>query len=1167
MTCSQCGRALPAGSAFCLGCGASQSLACAVCAQPLPADSAFCNRCGTAVGTEETALESTAERRLTSILFADIVGHTTYSEGHDSEEVRELLSSYFEVCSTVVRRYGGVVEKFIGDAVMAVWGVPTAHEDDAERAVRAGLELVAEISALGERSSVPSLRLRVGIVSGEVATTIGAVDQGMVAGDPVNTAARIQSLATAGEVWVDESTRALTVSAVSFEDRGEHLVKGKTEPVRVHRAVAVVAALGGEQRVDGLEAPLIGRDRDLRLLKELFHSAEESHRPHLVIVDGEGGIGKSRLAWELEKYVDGLSRTVRWSRGRCLSYGDGVAFWALAEAVRGRIGLGSEESSGAAMPDLDRVLEAHVPDESERSWLRPRVASLLGEEARDFTREDLFAAWARFFERIAGSDPMVLVIDDAQHMDDGLAEFLEFLLTRASFGCCVIALARPELLERRPHLGARRATPLRLEPLRDDDMGRLVEGLVDGLPDELRRGLVERAGGIPLYAVETVRALIDRDLVVPSGGRYVVAAGADLDLTTLGPPATLHALVAARLDALSPEERRVLTDASVLGETFTHDEVGIFAHEVADLVGVLESLVRKELVKVDTDRFSAERGSYRFVQTVVRQVAYGTLSRRDRCARHLAVAERLERDADRADELAQIIAQHLLDAAAATSDPTEADSLRGRAGDLLRRAGERAVALGAFADASRAFAASLELAGDPLEQAQVLRMRGQALARLNDHEAAAEDLQRSIELFEAAGDRLGAAETFHSLARALGSLERGEEAQQGATEWLAALEELDHPDRAAVLRVRAMLLVGLSFGHSFSGDHEKALPGLHEALRITDRVDDPETFLLASGLLAVHQFRVGSRRVAATLLRGLVEDAREAESWHSLSLALTNLAAIEAVADLDEAIRLTDESIHAALDHGVSPDDVLWSNLANYAFAAGRWERIDEVLEAVTASPVPLRLARFVLAGVLAQLRWCGASERALELPQVDYAGIFPGVQEVAEGSVALAAGDPETASELLWRATRSELATFGLSDDLSQFWPLATWASVEAGQLPEDLPDMVRRFLDESGPQTALAGQAHVAEALLASKDSAPDPERVDTGFRLGVDILERCGFRLWAARGREALGAWLLSQGRAEDGRLELAAARSFYEGLGAAAWVTRVDGLVAGQRTAAG
>jgi class 3 adenylate cyclase/tetratricopeptide (TPR) repeat protein len=1101
------------------------------------------------------------------VLFADLVGHTTYSEGHDPEDVRELLSAYFEVCSTVVRRYGGVVEKFIGDAVMAVWGVPTAHEDDAERAVRAGLELVTEISALGERSRVPSLRLRVGIVSGEVATTIGAVDQGMVAGDAVNTAARIQSLASAGEVWVDEATRALTLSAVTFEDRGEHLVKGKTEPVRVHRAAAIVAALGGEQRVDGLEAPLVGRDRDLRLLKELFHSAEESRRPHLVVVDGEGGIGKSRLAWELEKYVDGLSRTVRWSRGRCLSYGDGVAFWALAEAVRGRLGLGSDESSAAALPDLDRVLEAHVTDESERSWLRPRVASLLGEESRDFSREDLFAAWARFFERIAGPDPMVLVIDDAQHMDDGLAEFLEFLLTRATFGCCVIALARPELLERRPHLGARRATPLRLEPLRDEDMGRLVAGLVDGLPDELRRGLVERAGGIPLYAVETVRALIDRDLVVPSGGRYVVAAGTELDLATLGPPATLHALVAARLDALAPEERRVLTDASVLGETFTYDEVAIFAHEVADLGGVLESLVRKELVKVDTDRFSAERGSYRFVQTVVRQVAYGTLSRRDRCARHLAVAERLERDTDRADELAQIIAQHLLDAAAVTSDPSEVDSLRGRAGDLLRRAGERAVALGGFVDASRAFAAAVELVGDPLEQARILRMRGQALSRLNDHEAAAEDLQRSIELFEGAGDVLGAAETFHSLARALGSLERGEEAQQGAAERLAALEALDHPDRAAVARVRAMLLSGLAFGRSFSGDHEGALPQLHEALRITDRIDDPETYLLASGLLAVHQFRVGSRRVAATLLRRLVEDSREAESWHELSLALTNLAVIEAVVDLDEGIRLTDESIHAALDHGVAPDDVLWSNLANYAFSAGRWERVDEVLDAVTASPVPLRLASFVLVGVLAQLRWCGAPARELERPQVDYAGIFPGVQEVAEGSVALAAGDLETATELLWRATRSELATFGLSDDLAHFWPLATWASVEAGRLPEDLPDMVRRFLDETGPTTGLAGQAHVTEALLASRQPEPDAEKVETGFRHGVEVLERSGFRLWAARGREALGAWLLDQGRTEDGRLELAAARAYYEGLGAARWVERVDRLVVAQRTGAG
>ena len=280
-----------------------------------------------------------AERRVTSVLFGDLVGFTPLSESKDAEEVRELLSAYFAQCRVIVGRYGGVVEKFIGDAVMAVWGVPAAHEDDAERAVRAGLELAAATAAMGGEVGAPGLAMRVGIVTGEVAVTLGATAEGMVAGDAVNTAARVQSAAEPGRVWVDEATRSLASAAITFTDTGEHPLKGKGEPIRLWVADVVVAEVGGGQRVDGLEAPFTGRAADLRLVKDLFHGIEESRRPRLVVLDGEAGIGKSRLAWEFEKYVDGLAAGVNWHRGRCLSYGDGVAFWALAEALRARFGL------------------------------------------------------------------------------------------------------------------------------------------------------------------------------------------------------------------------------------------------------------------------------------------------------------------------------------------------------------------------------------------------------------------------------------------------------------------------------------------------------------------------------------------------------------------------------------------------------------------------------------------------------------------------------------------------------------------------------------------------------------------------------------------------------------------------------------------------------------
>ena len=279
-----------------------------------------------------------AERRVCSVLFCDVVGFTPLSEARDPEAVRELLSRYFGLARTIVSRYGGVVEKFIGDAVMAVWGTPTATEEDAERAVRAALDLVATVGELGAEAEVPGLAARAGVVTGEVAVTLGAVGEGMVAGDAVNTAARVQTTAEPGQVLTDEATHRLAASAIGFAEAGSHRFKGKADPQRLWRATRVLSAVGGAQRVDGLEAPLTGRDAELRTLKELFHATAERRVPRMVLVSGPAGVGKSRLGWEFEKYIDGLAETVWWHRGRCLSYGEGVVFWALAEIVRHRGG-------------------------------------------------------------------------------------------------------------------------------------------------------------------------------------------------------------------------------------------------------------------------------------------------------------------------------------------------------------------------------------------------------------------------------------------------------------------------------------------------------------------------------------------------------------------------------------------------------------------------------------------------------------------------------------------------------------------------------------------------------------------------------------------------------------------------------------------------------------
>src|SRR5919201_4164626 len=351
-----CGTENTSEAKFCHGCGAALGLICAACGTPYAEGHAFCEECGARLGSGAPAPTGlappaqpqpqafTAERRLVSVLFADLVGFTAASEARDAEETRELLSRYFDTCRRLIELYGGTVEKFIGDAVTAVWGTPTATEDDAERAVRAALDLVAAVSALGDEVGFSELRARAGVLTGEAAVTIGAEGQGMVAGDLVNTASRIQSVAPPGAVYVGEVTRRATEGGIAYEDSGSHELKGKAEAVPLWRAVRVVGGIGGSLRTEGLEAPFVGRDREMRLIKEMFHASSEEKKAHLVSVMGIAGIGKSRLGWEFFKYLDGLADLFFWHRGRCLAYGEGVTYWALAEMVRMRAGIAEGEA-------------------------------------------------------------------------------------------------------------------------------------------------------------------------------------------------------------------------------------------------------------------------------------------------------------------------------------------------------------------------------------------------------------------------------------------------------------------------------------------------------------------------------------------------------------------------------------------------------------------------------------------------------------------------------------------------------------------------------------------------------------------------------------------------------------------------------------------------------
>ena len=383
------------------------------------------------------------------MLFCDLVGFTPLAEKRDPEEVRELLSGYFELARAVVGRYGGVVEKFIGDAVMAVWGAPVAKEDDAERAVRAGLELVSAVAAYGSEHAT-ELEARVGIVTGGVATT-ETPEEGLVIGDRVNTAARIQSAAPPGTCYVEETTRAASAAAIAYADAGEHELKGKAEPIRLYQATRVVAAVAGSQRSGVLEAPFIGRDRELHLVKELFHGTAERHSARLVLVSGVAGVGKSRLAWEFFKYIDGLVGTVLWHAGRCLSYGEGVSYWALSEMVRARLQISEEDPQEVVAERLRTGLERWIADTIDREFITPRLGQLLGlPTPKVLAREELFSGWRLFFERLAEHLPVVMVVEDLQWADAGMVEFLDHLLEwSGDHAIFLLVLTRPEGTDKR----------------------------------------------------------------------------------------------------------------------------------------------------------------------------------------------------------------------------------------------------------------------------------------------------------------------------------------------------------------------------------------------------------------------------------------------------------------------------------------------------------------------------------------------------------------------------------------------------------------------------------------------------------------------------------------------------------------------------------------------
>jgi class 3 adenylate cyclase/tetratricopeptide (TPR) repeat protein len=1126
----------------------------------------FCGECGTALAAAAapgTAREApAAERRLVSVLFADLVGFTTLSETRDAEEVRELLSRYFDSCRRIISLYGGTVEKFIGDAVMAVWGTPTATEDDAERAVRAALDLVAAVSALGQEVGAEELRARAGVLTGEAAVTLGAEGEGMVAGDLVNTASRVQASAEPGCVYVGEATRRATEQTIVYEEAGSFELKGKEGLVPLWKARRVVSGLRGSLKSEGLEAPFVGRDRELRQIKDLFHSCADERKAHLASVTGIAGIGKSRLAWEFYKYFDGIAETVYWHRGRCLPYGEGVTYWALADMVRMRCRIAEDEDPAAAAEKLEATLVEHVLDGDERAFVQPRLAHLLGlEEHEARERQDLFAAWRLFFERLAETNPTVLVFEDMQWADASLLDFVEYLLDWSrNHPLFVVTLARPELLERRPTWGAgqRSFTSLYLEPLSEQAMQALLGGLVPGLPESLRDQILSRAEGVPLYAVETVRMLLDRGLLVQEGSAYRLAG----EVEALEVPETLHALIAARLDGLSPDERRLLEDASVLGKTFTRDAIAALSELDGDqLESLLGSLVRKEVFGLQADPRSPEHGQYGFLQDLVRHVAYGTLSRRERRSRHLAAAAYLsEAFAREQDEVIEVIASHYLDAYEVLPDAEDAAEIKQRAVEVLARAGERAASLAAAAEARRYFEQACDLAGETSQRAALLLRAGEMAGNAADPEAARALIEDSVALYESEGDTHSAARASGILGFVVGFTGHREEAVAQMERAFEVISGDPPTEELAVLAGR------LALHHWFLGNLELAAERAELALDIAEEWSYPEALVLALRAKAAVAYSRGHAEEAGAYTRKALELALEHDLSQHAAVAYFILSDAEFRRDRYEvALAYLDDSLVYARKLGNRPYE--WGTLAEMTYPLymlGRWDealstladpteeqtRSGGVLLSLMAAVLEIHLERGRLEdarrifGLFAHLeestdvqdRSSYLAARA-SLHRVD--GRYQDVLADAEAAI-------EAASTLGWGAQATEQAFVAALEaalalgDLAKVRELISFVEeAPPGRRAPFLEAQAQRFRARlDGDEAAYAA----AEAIFAERELP---------FWLSVVQLEHAEL--------------LLEHGRDGDAAELLDEARQTFERLEATPWLERVAKALSARREA--
>jgi class 3 adenylate cyclase/tetratricopeptide (TPR) repeat protein len=1120
------------------------------------------------------------ERKIVTILFADVFGSTSLGEHLDPERLRALLGAYFGAMAAIIESWGGTVEKYIGDAVMAVFGVPTLREDDAERALHAALEMrtrLAELNVDFERQHHVTLQVRIGVNTGEVVAPSGSTPESrIVAGDAVNVAARLEQAAEPGTILAGERTRLAARRGIRFDEPLTLEVKGKAEPLQASLVLeALPQAARGERGVRGLRAPMIGRDRELATLVGLLDEAVEVRRPRMVVLYGPAGIGKTRLGGEFLAAAEREYPDVRVLRGRCLAAGHGITYWALAEILRGACEIGLDEPVDVVRERLrDRLDQLLAPLELPPGEVEVTAAALAttagiqldAGPAAAVSAEDLARAWPRFATAYAAAGPAIWVVEDLHWAGAPVLEMLERIATRTDGPLVLLATARPEFVESHPGFpaGAESAAAVSLRPLSERQSAEMLERLLEvaELPDALRAEILSKAEGNPFFVEEIIQRLIDEGALAQEGDRWRAVGSID----TSPIPDSVHALLSARVDALAPVERRALQEAAVIGRTFWAAPVEAAAG-AEDVAGALVSLERKGLVFARPTSSLAGQSEYVFKHALVRDVAYASLAKARRARAHAGVAAWLEQLAgDRADEFAELIAHHYVTAVAGEDadlawldDSVAYEDLRQRAFAALVGAGRAARRRFATDRAVELHQQARSLAITDTERLDAFEQLGR------DHEVAFHG-DEALDAFNAALEiaRRDPAERQRvaSLARRAGTMVSVRAGSFRVPPDLAMADAIIAEGLSLVedRRERATLLVafaGMAARWLTVRDRPDPIPmaervaAAREASAIADELADPPLRFIAADILSDLHMVTGEYAEALRVIEEAMPAIERIPSpvRRSSDYAEASTSYFEFAGDVARSLDLARRSHELARD--LSPHDQMHASFAviRAAYALGEWDELEAILEEHLANhelEAEVRCIAIQGGPSIAALAVAhrGDTERAMALARRSrFWEEQPGPVEglVADALVATGATDEglHLARGVLTQGARWRWFEAGVAA-LHGLEATEAWA--ELRDLVPTLEEMRRGYplLD------ALAERAH-GRALLAAGDN----EAGIAALRRSIAGFDRLPMPFEAARSREALAEAIPA-----DARSLLDEAASRYRQLRATPHIDRVE-----------